>query len=685
MASMTFQINDASTSTGGPAVWVTITENADGTLAFDIWQEGGIIGDLRGIFFDIADESLLGTLSVTSDAGVTEFRTGDDSIKDLGDGANMNGLLGSDKGYDAGLEIGSSGIGKDDIRSYQFTLDSSARDLTLADFANVDFGARLTSVGTIGSKRADSSKLLEVTQVAVDAQDDVAVVPENDGLTGNVLSNDTLGSNGAGGSTVTSWSGGALGEAIVLESEGDVLGTLSLNADGSYVIDASGADALSEGESIIYTYTYEVRHQDDVTSWSVDTATFTIVIEGRNDGPEAADDTAATVENDTPVTGNVLANDSDIDRLDTISLVDWSGGELGQAVEIDNAAGATVTLNADGSYELDASMADALSAGETITQVMTYTITDNHGATDVATFTVTVTGINDGPDANDDDGGSVAENTTITGDVTGNDSDIDRLDTHTFSLNSEWTGPGSLTFNEDGTWSYNSGDLSGLNDGETLDLSFDYTITDNHGATDTATVRFTVVGTGGSTPPVDPEGPGDDTPPTDPEDDDDGTPPSDPSGFDFPDMAQAISNVVLYLDDGDAGTDLLKIKISPEESMSLYDVDSLDFAGFFASHESELGGNTMLVGISVHAGQEYPNVADLDGTRPGEGVFFYLMDGSDPIIQAVGTRSASGGWTMDWGNDDYPLSPDAIAAGFSDELLNATPSQSFVYDGDWMM
>lgn len=102
MATMTFQVNDASTAGGYPAVWVTITENTDGILAFNITQQGGIVGDLRGLFFDIADESLLKTLVVGANSG--DIRIGDDSIKDLGDGANMNGLLGSDKGYDVGIE-----------------------------------------------------------------------------------------------------------------------------------------------------------------------------------------------------------------------------------------------------------------------------------------------------------------------------------------------------------------------------------------------------------------------------------------------------------------------------------------------------------------------------------------------------------------------------------------------------
>src|SRR5687768_7234371 len=91
VAEMTFLINDASTETGTPVIKVVISENADGTVTFAISQlaaAGACLGDLRGLFFDLADESLIGSLSATSSGPLTELRQGDDSIRDLGDGAN---------------------------------------------------------------------------------------------------------------------------------------------------------------------------------------------------------------------------------------------------------------------------------------------------------------------------------------------------------------------------------------------------------------------------------------------------------------------------------------------------------------------------------------------------------------------------------------------------------------------
>src|SRR5262245_3185490 len=143
MRSMSFLVNDRSSGSGlTPAVAVTITENANGTLSFTINVVGPVTGDLRGFFFDVANESRIGSLTVTpTSPGFTEFRQGNDNVKDLGNGANMNGLLGSDGGYDAGVEIGKAGTGhNDDFQSFSFTLKSSSGPLTLDDFANVDIG-----------------------------------------------------------------------------------------------------------------------------------------------------------------------------------------------------------------------------------------------------------------------------------------------------------------------------------------------------------------------------------------------------------------------------------------------------------------------------------------------------------------------------------------------------------------
>src|SRR5688500_16293705 len=108
--SMQFLVDDSSTGSANPAVQVTITENADGTVTFVIVQlvaAGNYLGDLRGFFFDLAQESLLGTLSVTGatktladgtnvSASASAWESGNDSVTSAGSNSNnMNGLLGS--------------------------------------------------------------------------------------------------------------------------------------------------------------------------------------------------------------------------------------------------------------------------------------------------------------------------------------------------------------------------------------------------------------------------------------------------------------------------------------------------------------------------------------------------------------------------------------------------------------
>ncbi len=654
MATMTFRVNDASTDSTNPSVWVTITETSNGALSFTITQENGVIGDLRGVFFDVADESLLSTLKVNANS--SDIRIGDDLIRDLGDGSNMNGLTGSDKGYDVGIEIGTAGIGKDDVLGYTFTLSSTARDLTLADFSQVDFGVRLTSVGMISGKRVDSSKLLENTSIALQLANVDAQLSEDTTTSGNVLSGLQL----LGSTQITGWNGNAVGSQLVLTSENDTVGVVTLNYDGSYTIDTSMADELSANESIIFDLAYSAKNQDEATSWSTDSASFSIAITGTNDSPVADDDDTGAVSENSVQTGNVLANDSDIDRLDTIQVASLEGGALGESILINNGAGASFTLNADGTYSLNTSNADALSEGETITQLFTYTLTDNHGSTDTATIAVKITGQNDVPEAGNDDAGTITETGEQSGNVLGNDSDIDRLDTLSISAinNAAIESGGSISVElasgaivimfANGDYHYDTnGAFSGLSAGETSNDSFTYTVSDGHGGFDSAVVDIEIRGEGS-----------DDLPVVDTPIDNDSLP------MDmFPAMAQDISNVVLYLDDGNSATGIMKIKLQPE-GLSIRDVDDLKIFDFIQDHAGLLNGNSQLVGISIHAGQEYPNLAGTDMTAQGEGPFFFLLDGEASAAEAIGTRGDYG-WTMNWENDDIPLTPEAIAIGLN--------------------
>ena len=139
---------------GAVGLRVTLTELDDGSVRFDLENEGGT-ADLRGIFFDFNNPELLSSLSVTGD-DVSGSAFADDGVGNLGGGVNMNGA----GPFDIGVAFGSAGLGDDDISATSFTLRSSDGPLDLSAFANVEFGVRFTSVGSEDGGREDSLKLL---------------------------------------------------------------------------------------------------------------------------------------------------------------------------------------------------------------------------------------------------------------------------------------------------------------------------------------------------------------------------------------------------------------------------------------------------------------------------------------------------------------------------------------------
>ncbi len=154
---------NASPYTGDPATaQVTFKDGADsvggaGTVTVSINLTGGTIADIRGLFLNVANSTLLSGMSV-SGADVTDWQFGPaNSVNNLGGGANSNPAT----GFDLGVEIGTSGIGSDDIPATTFVLSRPMTTLTNADFNAMNsqgllFALRLMSVGP---NRDGSSKL----------------------------------------------------------------------------------------------------------------------------------------------------------------------------------------------------------------------------------------------------------------------------------------------------------------------------------------------------------------------------------------------------------------------------------------------------------------------------------------------------------------------------------------------
>lgn len=114
--------------------------------------------------------------------------------------------------------------------------------------------------------------------------------------------------------------------------------------------------------------------------------------------PPVANDDTASVSEDSSVVGNVLANDSDLDAGDSITVTgisfDATSGTIGAPIQ---GLYGTLTLHADGSYSYaaDSDLLDTLSDASGLMDVFTYEISDAAGQTASASLTVNVSLVND--------------------------------------------------------------------------------------------------------------------------------------------------------------------------------------------------------------------------------------------------------------------------------------------------
>src|SRR4029079_15592514 len=224
-------------------------------------------------------------------------------------------------------------------------------------------------------------------------------------------------------------------------------------------------DHLAQGVSEHVTLTYTMQDEFGASSSS----TVDVTITGTNDGPVAVADVAAGTENQT-LDINVLANDTDVDDGHVFTLV--------SAQAPANQGGASVVANQV--HFVPGTDFDHLAQGVSEHVTLTYTMQDEFGASSRSTVDVTITSTNAGPVAVADTN-SGNEDTTISGTVATNDSDVDDGATLTYSLNAPVAG---LTLNANGGYSFDAGNAAyqHLAEGATTDVVANYTVTDEHGA-----------------------------------------------------------------------------------------------------------------------------------------------------------------------------------------------------------
>jgi len=427
----------------GPVSRIEILHDQDGPNNTSV--------NITDVFFDAS-----GTPVICEDGDdILSGDAGDDTIFGEGGNDTITGGTGADVmlgGDDADRFVGGNagdavdgGTGGDD----RDTLDLSDSGPLRVVGQTVDADGDSTS-GTVEFLNADGSVsgsmtfaeietlILPDVNTAPDAVDDAASTPLDTLVTIDVLGNDT----------------DPEGDTLSVTGATSVDGTVVINADGT--LDFTPNAGFTGEATISYTITDG--------NGGFDTANVIVTVSAAaNTAPDAVDDVSSTGIV-TPVTVNVLVNDTDPegDPLTIVSAASPNG---------------TVVINADNTITFTP---DAGFTGEAIVD---YTISDG-ALTDAAQVVITVTDTPDNfaPVATDDSAVTVEE-TLVTIDVLGNDTDPED-DPLTVT---EATSPdGTVVINPDGTLDFTPNpDFFG-------EAVIDYTITDGNGGFDDARVTVTV-------------------------------------------------------------------------------------------------------------------------------------------------------------------------------------------------
>ncbi|QZZ21474.1 tandem-95 repeat protein [Leptothermofonsia sichuanensis E412] len=283
------------------------------------------------------------------------------------------------------------------------------------------------------------------------ASPDIFSLNEDTTRTGNVLANDTDAEDG-------------IPQTAQLISGPSNAANFTLNSDGSFtytpIANYNGIDL----------FTYIARDSAGAAS---NTATVTLSIIPVNDLPVAANDTYTLSAGTTLSNVNVLDNDTDIEdiRPGTAQLVSGPGGAL------------SFVLNSDGSFTY------VPNPGVT-TDSFTYIARDSEGgASNPATVFLTITAApNTPPVAVNDIIPAFDEDTSTSGNVLDNDTDLEDTRPQTAQLVSGPSNAATFVLNPNGTFTYTP--IANFNGTD----SFTYIARDSAGAaSNTATVFLSII------------------------------------------------------------------------------------------------------------------------------------------------------------------------------------------------
>ncbi|NHH87270.1 Leukotoxin [Cobetia sp. MB87] len=394
-------------------------------------------------------------------------------------------------GYDAGTV------------SYTYVEDGTAADHTAGDDSVFDnFAVVVTDLAGQSTTDSLDVKILDTAPVA---NDDTYTIREDDTspdgepvISTNVISSVVGGGRdelGADAVTITKLDGILLadnGGSVTVDGS---YGSLTLNTDGSfsYDLDDVRAQALGAGDLVKEVFEYTILDADGDS----DTADITINVQGLNDKPVAYDDGPIVVEEDTPVSGNVLNNDVDADgdELSVISFtVDGDTYDSGETADLGEVG--TLLINTDGTF--------TFTPGENYNGPVpdtTYVITDGTEIDEAILSFQDVTAVDDPVVISTDDGAVVEDGVTqASGTLTA--TDVDSVAPTFVAATDDSSAYGSFTVNADGSWTYTLDNDTAAVQGLTSDdeIVEQYTVTLSDGST--TTVDIVITGTDDALPVI---------------------------------------------------------------------------------------------------------------------------------------------------------------------------------------
>lgn len=357
--------------------------------------------------------------------------------------------------------------------SVTYSVGTSFLDLQPGQIAIETFSYTMTDAAGAQST-ASVTVRINGTNSAPLAIADVGTATENGApVTIDVLSNDTDEDSGDS-------------KTVIAVNGAGLQGAVSVAPGGIGVIYTVGNafQSLAQGETSSESFTYTMR--DSLGAQS--TATVQVTVTGANDAPVALANTATASEDGSPITIDVLANDSDVDAGDSKQIVSILGNNLQGSIAI-APDGASIIYSVGSAFQ-------SLRTGATASEVFSYTMRDAAGALSTANVTVTITGVNDSPVAVENVFTVTEDATATTLAVLANDTDPDAGDTkRVISVNTQgMLGTVSVAAGGTGVIYHAGTAFQHLIAGQTATETFTYTIADAAGALSTASVVVTVTG-----------------------------------------------------------------------------------------------------------------------------------------------------------------------------------------------